>query len=231
MVKMYELDTTEAQAEAATAAAAEFRDYVVSLIEERRREPRDDLVTRLVEARVEGERLSDAQIVSTIIVLLNAGHEATVNVVGNGLLALLNNPDQLDRLRADPSLIPGAVEELIRFDAPLQLFERTAMADTQIGDVSIPAGTKIAALLGSANHDPSIFSDPSRLDVGRADNPHLGFGAGIHFCVGAPLARVELQVSLTTLLTRFASIEAAGPAQRRPEFVIRGLHRLPVNVG
>jgi cytochrome P450 len=232
IVKMYEYAVTPRQRAEAEAASSEFVAYLRKLIAQRRMAPGPDLISSLiVESDSDGARLSEDELITTCTLLLNAGHEATVNVVGNGLLALLNNPDQLDRLRADPSLIPGAVEELIRFDAPLQLFERTAMADTQIGDVSIPAGTKIAALLGSANHDPSIFSDPSRLDVGRADNPHLGFGAGIHFCVGAPLARVELQVSLTTLLTRFASIEAAGPAQRRPEFVIRGLHRLPVTVG
>ncbi|MCW2527361.1 MAG: cytochrome [Pseudonocardiales bacterium] len=231
IVKMYEYAVSPQQRAEAEAASTEFVEYLRELVAQRRTEPGPDLISSLiVESDADGARLSEDELITTCTLLLNAGHEATVNVVGNGMLALLNYPDQLERLRADPSLIPGAVEELIRFDAPLQLFERTALADTTIGDVTIPAGTKIAALLGSANHDPAVFTDPSRLDVGRTDNPHLGFGAGIHFCVGAPLARVELQVSLTTLLTRFAKIELAGPAERRPEFVIRGLQRLPVAI-
>jgi cytochrome P450 len=162
--------------------------------------------------------------------LLNAGHEATVNVVGNGVTALLTHPDQFLRLRRDPGLVDPAVEELIRFDSPLQLFERTAIKDTVIGDVTVEEGTKIAALLGAANRDPAAFDDPDAFDVGREDNPHLGFGAGIHFCVGAPLARVELQSSLATLLRRFPDIELAELPHRRPEFVIRGVQSLPVTL-
>ncbi len=153
-----------------------------------------------------------------------------MNVVGNGVLALLRHPAELARLRSDPGLVPTAVEEMIRYDAPLQLFERTAVRDAEIGGVTVPSGQKIAALLGSANRDPAAFADPDRFDVGRSDNPHIGFGAGIHYCLGAPLARVELQVSLATLLRRFPRLALAGDPVRRPEFVIRGLRTLPVTV-
>jgi cytochrome P450 len=151
-----------------------------------------------------------------------------VNVSGNGLLALLRHPGQLARLRDDPDLLPTAIEELMRFDSPLQLFERTATEDVEIGGVTVAAGQKIAALLGSANHDPAVFAEPESLDVGRADNPHISFGAGVHFCIGAPLARVELQASFGALLDRTSSLELGGEPVRRPEFVIRGLADLPV---
>jgi cytochrome P450 len=151
-----------------------------------------------------------------------------VNVSGNGLLALLEHPDQLQRLRDDPGLLPTAIEELMRFDSPLQLFERTATEDVEIGGITVQRGRKIAALLGSANHDPVVFEAPETLDVGRTDNPHISFGAGVHFCIGAPLARVELQASFGALLERTSGMELGRPARRRPEFVIRGLADLPV---
>ena len=176
----------------------------------------------------EGDRLTEDELVTTCILLLNAGHEATVNVSGNGLLALLEHPAELQRLRADRALLPTAIEELMRFDSPLQLFERTATEDVEIGGVTVAAGQKIAALLGSANRDPAVFASPDTLDVGRTDNPHISFGAGVHFCIGAPLARVELQASFGALLDRTSSLELGRPARRRPEFVIRGLADLPV---
>jgi cytochrome P450 len=149
-------------------------------------------------------------------------------VTGNGLLALLRHPDQLARLRADRDLLPTAIEELMRFDSPLQLFERTATADVEIGGVTVPEGQQIAALLGAANRDPAAFADPDTLDVGRIDNPQISFGAGVHFCIGTPLARVELQASFGALLDRTARLELGGEPVRRPEFVIRGLAELPV---
>jgi len=176
----------------------------------------------------EGDRLTEDELVTTCILLLNAGHEATVDVSGNGLLALLEHPGQLARLREDPGLLPTAVEELMRFDSPLQLFERTATADVGIGGVTVREGQKVAALLGSANRDPAVFADPDTLDVGRSDNPHVSFGAGVHFCIGAPLARVELQASFGALLDRTSRLELGGEPVRRPEFVIRGLADLPV---
>jgi cytochrome P450 len=179
----------------------------------------------------EGDRLTEDELVTTCILLLNAGHEATVNVSGNGTLALLQNPDQLTRLRADRSLLPGAIEELIRYDSPLQLFERTATTDVEIGGVTVERGQRIAALLGAANRDPAVFENPDTLDVGRTDNAHITFGAGVHFCIGAPLARVELQASFGALLDRTTTFELGAEPRRRPEFVIRGLETLPVVLG
>ncbi len=229
IVKMYEYGRTAAVEDAAERAADQFVTYLRGLAAERRRAPGEDLLSHLVQVRdAEGDRLTEDELVTTCILLLNAGHEATVDVSGNGLLALLEHPGQLARLREDPGLLPTAVEELMRFDSPLQLFERTATADVGIGGVTVREGQKVAALLGSANRDPAVFADPDSLDVGRADNPHISFGAGVHFCIGAPLARVELQASFGALLGRTSSVELARPARRRPEFVIRGLADLPV---
>jgi cytochrome P450 len=229
IVKMYEYGRTTQIEDSAERAAAEFVAYLRALTTERRRSPGEDLLSHLVSVRdAEGDRLTEDELVTTCILLLNAGHEATVNVSGNGLLALLEHPDQLRRLREDPGLLPTAIEELMRFDSPLQLFERTATEDVEVGGVTVRRGEKIAALLGSANHDPAVFEAPETLDVGRVDNPHISFGAGVHFCIGAPLARVELQASFGALLDRTSSLELAQPARRRPEFVIRGLRELPV---
>ncbi|CCG01185.1 Cytochrome P450 [Blastococcus saxobsidens DD2] len=229
IVKMYEYGRTTAIEDAAERAADEFVAYLRELAADRRKHLGDDLVSHLVSVRdAEGDRLTEDELVTTCILLLNAGHEATVNVSGNGLLALLEHPDQLRRLREDPGLLPTAIEELMRFDSPLQLFERTATEDVELGGITVQRGQKIAALLGSANHDPAVFADPGTLDVGRTENPHISFGAGVHFCIGAPLARVELQASFGALLERTSHLELGRPARRRPEFVIRGLRDLPV---
>ncbi|MDT4918906.1 MAG: hypothetical protein QOH89_3606 [Pseudonocardiales bacterium] len=231
IVKMYEYAVSPDQRAGAETAAREFVEYLRALVALRRQAPGDDLVSSLIaETDVEGGRLTEDELVTTCTLLLNAGHEASVNVVGNGVTALLDHPDQLAALRADPALVPTAVEELIRYDSPLQLFERTAIEDTTVEDVTVPAGAKIAALLGAANRDPAAFDEPDRFDVTRTPNPHIGFGAGIHFCVGAPLARVELQASLGTLLRRFPSLSLAARPERRPEFVIRGVQSLPVTL-
>jgi cytochrome P450 len=229
IVKMYEYGRTTQTEDAAERAAAEFVQYLRELAAARRQHPGEDLLTHLVTVRdSEGDRLTEDELVTTCILLLNAGHEATVNVSGNGLLALLEHPAELARLRADPTLLPTAIEELMRYDSPLQLFERTATEDVEIAGVTVVRGQKIAALLGAANRDPAVFADPDTLDVGRTDNPHISFGAGVHFCIGAPLARVELQASFGALLTRTSRLEPGAPARRRPEFVIRGLQELPV---
>jgi cytochrome P450 len=238
IVKMYEYQVSDAQRDAAETAAREFVAYLRELVARRRRRPEPDLISSLIaETDAQGARLDEDELVTTCTLLLNAGHEASVNVVGNGVLALFDNPGQWQRLlaaeAAGRSLVDQGVEELIRFDSPLQLFERTAIADTRIGEVTVPTGQKIAALLGSANRDPAVFDEPDRLDVGRPDNPHLGFGAGIHFCLGAPLARVELQTSLRTLLRRFPGLRPATAdlaGLRRAEFVIRGVSSLPVQL-
>ncbi|MBA2389913.1 MAG: cytochrome P450 [Geodermatophilaceae bacterium] len=231
IVRMYEYERTGAVESAAERAAADFVAYLRSLAEERSRRPAEDLVSHLVSVRGEdGSRLSEDELVTTCILLLNAGHEATVNVTANGTLALLRHPDEFARLRADLTLVPTAVEELIRYDGPLQLFERTALDAVEIAGIPVEQGQRIAALLGAADRDPAVFTDPDRLDIGRTDNPHIGFGAGVHFCIGAPLARVELQASFRTLATRFPDLALAGEPERRPEFVIRGLRSLPVTL-
>lgn len=229
-VKMYEFDTTEEQAESATQAAAEFRGYVLDLIAERRRSPRDDMVSGLVEARVDGGRLSDDEIVSTVIVLLNAGHEATVNTLGNGVTALLHNPPEWQRLVEGEVGAQAAIEELIRFDAPLQLFERWVLEDgVEIAGTPIPRGEVISMLFGSANRDPRVFEDADRLDVGRSNAAeHIGFGGGIHVCIGAPLARIELEASLRTLAERAPGLELVAEPKRTSAFVIRGYQAVEV---
>jgi cytochrome P450 len=230
MVKMYELDTTLEQAGRATQAAAEFTGYVESLIAERRREPRDDMVSRLAGVEVEGKRLTDAQIVSTMIVLLNAGHEATVNTLGNGVFALLRHPEQWRRLVEREVEPTQAVEELIRWDPPLQLFERWVLENgVEIAGRPVPRGAKVALLFGSANRDPRVFDDPDAFEVGRANAAeHIGFGGGIHVCIGAPLARIELAAALGALVERAPELSLATQPRRNRAFVIWGLEGLEV---
>ena len=227
-VKMYELDTTEEQAIAANAAAREFRDYVVELIGERRRAPREDLVSALVEARVDGGRLTDAEIVSTVIVLLNAGHEATVNTLGNGVRALMHHREQWQRLVDASVPSAAAIEELIRYDPPLQLFERWVLEDSEVCGVRVPKGAELGLMFGSSNRDPEVFADPDRLDLARDPNPHISFGAGIHFCLGAPLARLEMQIAFETILRRMPRLQLLQEPEWKPTYIIRGLKSLPV---
>ncbi len=232
IVKMYEYGRTAEIEASAERAADEFVAYLRALAAERRKHLGEDLVSHLVSMRdADGDKLTEDELVTTCILLLNAGHEATVNVSGNGTLALLRHPDQLARLREDRALLPTAIEEFMRYDSPLQLFERTATEDVEIGGITVERGQKIAALLGAANRDPAVFDAPDTFDVGRTDNGHITFGAGIHFCIGAPLARVELQASFGALLERTTTFSLGGEPVRRPEFVIRGLETLPVVLG
>lgn len=230
IVKMYEFDTTEAQAVAANDAAREFRTYVLGLIEERRADPRDDMVSGLVQARVDGERLSDDEIVSTVVVLLNAGHEATVNTIGNGFRALSAHPDEWRRLVSGEVPAAQAIEELIRWDPPLQLFERWVLDDgVEVAGVPVPRGEKLALLFGSANRDPRVFADPDRLDIARTNAAeHIGFGGGIHVCIGAPLARIELAASLEALAEVCPTLHLVERPERVPAFVIRGFESVRV---
>ena len=235
IVKMYELDRTPAAEAAAQRAGTEFAAYVVELAAARRADPRDDLVSHLVQVRDGSDRLDEHELVATVVLLLNAGHEASVNGFGNGLVSLLGANDQLDLVRrnaSDAGLVALTVEEMLRHDSPLQLFERTATSDVELvtssGVVRLSAGQKVAALLGAANRDPAVFADPDRFVADRSPNPHLAFGSGIHFCLGAPLARLELQASLPLLLQRFPHLALAGPPVRRPTFVLRGYQTLPV---
>ncbi|WP_329219563.1 cytochrome P450 [Streptomyces sp. NBC_01485] len=225
---MYELSPSEETAAKAVRASVEFSGYLRELIAARRKEPGDDLISGLIAAHDDGDRLTEQEMISTAVLLLNAGHEATVNATVNGWWALFRNPEQLAALRADHSLVPTAVEELMRYDTPLQLFERWVLDDIEIDGVVVPRGAEIAMLFGAANHDPDVFADPERLDLARADNPHISFSAGIHYCIGAPLARIELAASMTALLEKAPTLSLAAEPLRKPNFVIRGLEGLAV---
>jgi cytochrome P450 len=226
--RMYELNPTEEDGRIALAAATEFAEYLRGLIRARRERPGEDLISGLVHAVEEGDRLTEDEAIGTCVLLLNAGHEATVNVTGNGWWALFRNPGQLARLREDRSLLPRAVEELMRYDTPLQMFERWVLEDTEVLGAAIPKGSELALLFGSANHDPAVFERPDDLDLGRQANPHLSFGAGIHFCLGAPLARVELAIGFGTILDRLPSLELVEEPEWKPNYIIRGLSSLRV---
>ncbi|MFF3008148.1 cytochrome P450 [Kitasatospora sp. NPDC057940] len=228
---MYELNPSEEAARKAVTASTEFSDYLRALIRERRTAPGSDLISALIQAQEGSDALSEQEMISTCVLLLNAGHEATVNTTGNGWWALFRNPGELARLRgATDALLPTAIEELMRWDTPLQLFERWVLEDIELRGVTIPRGSEVALLFGSANRDPERFTDPDRLDLGRTDNPHITFGAGIHFCLGAPLARLELAESYGALLRRAPGLRLAREPEWNPGYVIRGLRELVVEV-
>ncbi|MFI9345969.1 cytochrome P450 [Streptomyces sp. NPDC052773] len=227
---MYELNPSKETAARAVRASVEFSDYLRELIAERRKDPGDDLISGLIAAHDEDDRLTEQEMISTCVLLLNAGHEATVNATVNGWWALLRHPDQLAALRADHSLVPAAIEELMRYDTPLQLFERWVLDDIEIDGTVIPRGAELALLFGSANHDPAVFTEPGRLDLTREENPHISFSAGIHYCIGAPLARLELAASMRALLERAPTLSLASEPKRKPNFVIRGLEGLDVEI-
>jgi len=222
IVRMYEVTRTPATEAAALTACREFADYLRDLAGRRRAEPRDDLISHLVAVRDGTDRLSADELVASAILLLNAGHEASVNAFGGGVVALLRHPAQLARLRADRGLLPAAAEEMIRYDPPLHMFVRTAAAEVELAGVTIPAGAEVAALLGAANRDPAVFTDPDTFDAGRDPNPHVGFGAGLHFCLGAPLARLELRTGVAALLDHAPQLALAAEPVPRPTFVLRG---------
>ena len=203
--------------------------YFDQLCELRRREPRDDLTTELVRAEEAGDKLTAEELRANIGLLFGAGHETTTNLIGNGLLALHRHRDQWERLKADPSLIPNAVEELLRYDSSVQITGRVTNAEVEIGGVTLGATENVIALLGAANHDPAQYQDPDRLDVGRANVRPLSFGGGIHYCLGAQLARLEAELVFTALVERLPNIELPekdAPAWRR-SFTLRGLSKLP----
>lgn len=229
IVKMYEVSPSEADRVAARKASQEFSDYVDALRVQRLSKPGDDLISDLAAVEEAGERLNTQELIATCVLLLNAGHEASVNGFGNGMAAALRRPDQMKILRERPLEVAAtAVDEFVRFDAPLQLFERTATEPVEIGGVTLKPGQKIASLLGSAARDESVFQKPDEMDVTRDPNPHIGFGAGIHFCIGAPLARLEMSIALPLLMQRFPGIELAADPVRRPTFVLRGYETIPV---
>ena len=207
--------------------------YFQQLFELRRKQPGDDLTTQLVQAEEGGSKLSNEELTANIILLFGAGHETTVNLIGNGLLALHRNPDQLALLKANPGLITNAIEEFLRYDSSVQLTGRVALEDIEdLGGRRIPKGESVLCLLGSANHDPAVYPDrPERLDITRPNVKPLSFGGGIHFCLGAQLARIEAEIAISTLLRRLPDLrldDAENP-EWRPTFVLRGLKRLPAS--
>jgi len=230
IVKMYEVNPSEQYQIEAKKAAGEFAEYVRNLAEHRKTNPGKDLITDLAMVEENGEKLNSHELVATCVLLLNAGHEASVNAFGNGMVAALERPDQAELLRKNSRAITEtALEEFMRFDAPLHLFERTATIDTELGGLKIEKGQKIAALIGSANRDSSVFEKADEMDLTRDPNPHIGFGAGIHFCLGAPLARLEMSVSLPALWEKYPNMQLAGTPVRRPTFVLRGYESVSIS--
>lgn len=213
-------------------AVSEFVTFLKDLIAERRRDAgsADDIVSRLIRWETPDFRLSEFQIYHQCIFLLNAGHETTTNLIGNGVLALLKHPAQLARLRADAGLIDSTVEECLRYEAPVQLGNRTVTAATHIDGVELEAGTVLTLAIGAANRDPAVFSEPDVFDVGRTPNPHLSFGAGIHTCAGLAVARLEARIAIARLIERFPSLALAGEPQRARRARFRALERLPVSL-
>jgi cytochrome P450 len=225
---MYELNPSEEHQRRSVAASREFAEFLRALQRHRRAHPGDDLISALAQAVDGGERLSEGELIGTCVLLLNAGHEATVNATGLAWWSLFHHPDQLARLRADRSLIPSAVEELLRFESPLPMFERWVLDEVEIRGVRIPRGAELGLLYASANRDPDVFERPHALDVSRDPNPHMTFGHGIHFCLGAPLARVELATSFSALLRRLPTLELVEEPAFKPNYILRGLHALRV---
>ena len=206
-----------------------INDYFRGLIAQRRASPRGDLLSALIAAEEAGDKLNEEELLATCILLLIAGHETTVNLIGNGVLALLRNPGELKRLRETPGLITTAVEELLRYDGPVQRTARVASAEATIGGRTIAKGEMVMPFIGAADRDPSQFPDPDRLDLTRADNRHIAFGWGIHFCLGAPLARVEGQIAIDALVRRLPRLELMTDApEYRQSLTLRGLKTLPV---
>jgi cytochrome P450 len=205
--------------------------YFLALVTERAASPGDDLVRRLIHADHQGDRLSPLEVVAMCTALVFGGHETTVNLIANGMLALLRHPEELERLRADPSLAATAVEELLRFDSPPQFVSRVITESCEVRGKSLRAGETLLVGLGAANRDSAVFDEPDRLDVARTPNPHLGFGLGTHFCPGAQLSRLETRAAIPTLLARLSRLTLGGEPVRRPTLILRGLERLPVRVG
>jgi cytochrome P450 len=211
------------------ASRTALAEYFRELIAKRRVSPRADLLSALIAAEEAGDKLSENELLATCILLLIAGHETTVNLIGNGTLALLRHPDQLHRLRENPALIGTAVEELLRFDGPVQRTARIPSEDVVIDGRTIAKGEMVMPFIGAADRDPAQFPDPDRLDIGRSDNRHIAFGWGIHFCLGAPLARVEGQIAINTLVQRLPKLAlATDTPQFRESLTLRGLTSLPV---
>ena len=218
-----------ATVERAMQAMEQTREYFVKLVDERRKSPREDLVSALIAAEEKGDRLTLDEMLANIVLLLGAGHETTANLIGNGMLALMRNRGEFEKLRSDPSLIKSAVEECLRYDSPVQATARRTLEDVQIGGVTIPKDTHVIVLIGACNRDPAQFPEPDRFDIARTDNEHLAFGGGIHFCLGANLARAEAEIAIGSLTKRFPNMKMSGDSVAyREMFNLRGLKALPI---
>jgi cytochrome P450 len=228
--QVLEIITPEVLATADPAAAA-IRDYLADLVAERRRSPRADLISALVAAEESGDQLTEDELLTNAGLLFAAGFETTTNLLSNGLAALLEHPAQADLLRDEPGLAVGAVEELLRYDTPVQLASRVVMADVELAGVPVGAGNRVVAYLGSGNRDAERFADPDRLDLTRGDSAPLSFGGGIHYCLGAPLARLEAQIALPALLRRFPKLALSTRPERRNSLSIRGFTSMRVDLG
>jgi cytochrome P450 len=222
---------TRDEIDEANAHFAMLADYFRRLFDLRRREPGDDLTSELVHAEEEGHKLSEEELTANIMLLFGAGHETTVNLIGNGLLALFRHPDQLQLLRKNPALIGSAIEEFLRYDSSVQIVARTAFEDIKVGSVDLAKGQSVVCLLGAANRDPEAFADPDRLDITRRQGRPFSFGGGIHHCLGAQLARIEGEIAIATLLRRLPNLRLDDPhnPQWRPTFALRGLKSLPAS--
>lgn len=211
-------------------ASEELYEYFEGIIAQRREAPKDDLISALLEAENEGDKLSHLELLATLELLLVAGNETTRNLIGNGMLALLRNPHEMERLREDPSLLDTAIDELLRYDSPVQLDGRHLLEDVEIGGKQLRAGAQVVAAVGAANRDPVAFSNPGKLDVGRKEKSHISFGRGIHFCLGAPLALLEARIAFSTILKSFSTIRLSAEPEYRPQVVLRGVEALWVQV-
>lgn len=224
---------TPAMLERGNRAVVEFKAYLRDLVAHRRAHPLDpdeDVMTRLIQGEADGERLTEEELIQNCIFLLNAGHETTTNLIGNGLELLMRYPAQTRRVREDPSLVPGAVEEMLRFESPIQLNNRRLLQASDVGGRSFPAGTLVNISIGAANRDPAQFPDPHTFDVARKPNRHVAFGQGDHACVGMNVARMEGRIAIGRLLQRFAALEARGASERDRRVRFRGFRRLPATV-
>lgn len=231
IVRLFDYNATPDDGATAEAAVTEFADYMRTVLTYRRRHPGPDLISDLAAVEDQGHRLDDDDVIATTILTLNAGHEATVHAIGNGIVALADHPVAYTKLRDDPTTALPAAEELLRFDTPLQMFERWVLTDLEWAGVALEAGTKIGLLFGSANHDPQVFDRPQDLDLGRSPNPHVSFGGGAHLCVGAPLARIELEVAYGELAKRVSEIAiTTASLDRTPSLVFRGINELHATV-
>jgi cytochrome P450 len=225
-------DIDAAQLDRGLFATMSFVNYFNGLFEERRKHPQDDLVSALLAAEEEGDKLTEIELRSIVLLLFVAGHETTMNLIGNGMYALLSNPDQHRRLQQEPSLVPNAVEEMLRYDGPVHLTGRIAREDMEIAGVKVAKGHQVSTLLAAANRDPSRFADPARFDVAREDVHHLTFSGGVHYCLGAALARLEGQVVVDSIVRRFPGLElATDEIEHRDHFILRGLKELRVGLG